>query len=374
MTQQEIEKLFKMYYTRMYRLAVSILYDEDESKDVVSEVFSRLISNDISLRPETTEAYLLMSVRNHCRNVLERKQVRERFLHLQSEDFCESMPSDAEQLRMSELMQIDKQYVAGTYNRFPVQIVSGKGSLVYDENGKEYYAYVAKYPMADEYALYGNMFAVSANTKNSEACMQIITLINTDSEVRNLLQYGIENVNYAIDEDTGVLHRLNQSYMMDIVKTGNCYIAYPEEGLPADYWEDAKVQSNQTLIDPLLGFDYNSRLAEYGYVLDNEQMDWAAQLAATNLAQIEACTDYDDLSSLIENIGLAMDNEIIEITIINQKGQEQAAILNIAKLTNKAYDSSTGVDGEMDPGGESPYTIYYSWLTEFGYLAPEEIQ
>lgn len=112
MTQQEIEKLFKMYHTRMYRLAVSILYDEDESKDVVSEVFSRLISNDISLRPETTEAYLLMSVRNHCRNVLERKQVRERFLHLQSEDFCESMPSDAEQLRMSELMQYIETYLS----------------------------------------------------------------------------------------------------------------------------------------------------------------------------------------------------------------------------------------------------------------------
>lgn len=101
-----------MYYTRMYRLAFSILYDEDESKDVVSEVFSRLISNDISLRPETTEAYLLMSVRNHCRNVLERKQVRERFLHLQSEDFCESMPSDAEQLRMSELMQYIETYLS----------------------------------------------------------------------------------------------------------------------------------------------------------------------------------------------------------------------------------------------------------------------
>lgn len=101
-----------MYYTRMYRLAFSILYDEDESKDVVSEVFSRLISNDISLRPETTEAYLLMSVRNHCRNVLKRKQVRERFLHLQSEDFCESMPSDAEQLRMSELMQYIETYLS----------------------------------------------------------------------------------------------------------------------------------------------------------------------------------------------------------------------------------------------------------------------
>ena len=37
---------------------------------------------------------------------------------------------------------IDKQYVANTYNRFDLQIVSGKGSLVYDENGKEYYLYV----------------------------------------------------------------------------------------------------------------------------------------------------------------------------------------------------------------------------------------
>ena len=39
---------------------------------------------------------------------------------------------------MSNTKIIDKEYVAGTYNRFPVEIVSGKGSYVYDENGKEY--------------------------------------------------------------------------------------------------------------------------------------------------------------------------------------------------------------------------------------------
>ena len=33
---------------------------------------------------------------------------------------------------------IDKQYVASTYARFPLCIKSGKGSLVYDEDGKEY--------------------------------------------------------------------------------------------------------------------------------------------------------------------------------------------------------------------------------------------
>lgn len=32
----------------------------------------------------------------------------------------------------------DKEYVAGTYSRFPVEIVRGSGCLAYDENGKEY--------------------------------------------------------------------------------------------------------------------------------------------------------------------------------------------------------------------------------------------
>ena len=36
------------------------------------------------------------------------------------------------------IQNIDREYVAGTYNRFPVEIVSGKGSLVWDDTGKEY--------------------------------------------------------------------------------------------------------------------------------------------------------------------------------------------------------------------------------------------
>ncbi|MBE6629483.1 MAG: acetylornithine/succinylornithine family transaminase [Ruminococcaceae bacterium] len=39
---------------------------------------------------------------------------------------------------MSELQNLDKAYVANTYARFPVEIVRGKGSKVYDTEGKEY--------------------------------------------------------------------------------------------------------------------------------------------------------------------------------------------------------------------------------------------
>ena len=39
---------------------------------------------------------------------------------------------------MSELKNIDKTYVANTYARFPVEIVSGKGSVLVDSEGKKY--------------------------------------------------------------------------------------------------------------------------------------------------------------------------------------------------------------------------------------------
>ncbi len=39
---------------------------------------------------------------------------------------------------MSDTKKIDKEYIVGTYARFPLEIVRGKGSFVYDENGKEY--------------------------------------------------------------------------------------------------------------------------------------------------------------------------------------------------------------------------------------------
>ena len=36
------------------------------------------------------------------------------------------------------IQELDRQYIAGTYNRFPVEIISGKGSMVRDVNGKSY--------------------------------------------------------------------------------------------------------------------------------------------------------------------------------------------------------------------------------------------
>ena len=39
---------------------------------------------------------------------------------------------------MTNLQLYDKQYIANTYNRFPIELVSGKGSVVIDTEGKKY--------------------------------------------------------------------------------------------------------------------------------------------------------------------------------------------------------------------------------------------
>lgn len=77
MTQKEIEWLFRQHYAQLTRLARSLLYDAEEARDVVSEVFATLLGADIA--PRNVEGYLSMSVRNRCMNLLEHKSVRAKF-------------------------------------------------------------------------------------------------------------------------------------------------------------------------------------------------------------------------------------------------------------------------------------------------------
>lgn len=62
----EIQRLFGQHYAKMYRVARSILYDKQESEDVVSDIFESLLHGQTVLLPDTEENYLLTSVRNQC--------------------------------------------------------------------------------------------------------------------------------------------------------------------------------------------------------------------------------------------------------------------------------------------------------------------
>ena len=80
--QGKLEALFKQHYRRMYRLATILLHDDVESKDVVHDIFARLLDDYRDIREETAESYLLTSVRNRCLNVIRSRQIQERVEHL----------------------------------------------------------------------------------------------------------------------------------------------------------------------------------------------------------------------------------------------------------------------------------------------------
>ncbi|MCR5780436.1 MAG: sigma-70 family RNA polymerase sigma factor [Bacteroidaceae bacterium] len=66
MKQEIIQQLFRQHYDKMQRVARSLLYDEQESEDVVSDIFESLLQGKIALIPGAEERYLLTSVRNRC--------------------------------------------------------------------------------------------------------------------------------------------------------------------------------------------------------------------------------------------------------------------------------------------------------------------
>lgn len=251
-----------------------------------------------------------------------------------------------------------------------VKIDYEENGVYVGEDGREYYVVIAEYPEATEEELYGNMFAVYAESAYLSRAMEVITRLNTNTELRNLLQYGIRGKHYELNED-GTAHLLTSSekdygtYRMDIEKTGNCFIAAPEEGNP-DAWTYAKIQNNDSLINPLLGFDFNTLMAEKESQLDTILIDRLNELSAEAMGLLQECADKATLSDLLNN----------DVDGLKKKYTSSSGDSKLTKALNSAYDPEMPLGPEVpaeeqtpDSSGDSPYTIYMSWLNTYGYLA-----
>ena len=66
MEREAVKRLFLQHYGKMQRVARTLLYDEQESEDVCSDIFESLLRGETVLLPGTEERYLMTSVRNRC--------------------------------------------------------------------------------------------------------------------------------------------------------------------------------------------------------------------------------------------------------------------------------------------------------------------
>lgn len=76
----DIEPLFKAHFSRMLRLSVALLHDDDLARDVVRDVFLKLLEGIPA--GAVTEGYLLKAVRNRCLNHIRNCEIHRRIAGL----------------------------------------------------------------------------------------------------------------------------------------------------------------------------------------------------------------------------------------------------------------------------------------------------
>jgi len=223
---------------------------------------------------------------------------------------------------------------------FAMTVVKG-GYDVYTENCENYYVKLLECPRASEESLYSNMFCVNNLEDNIARSMEIITFFNTVPEARNILQYGVENENYYID-DNGILHRYNESYMMDIAKTGNIFMAHPEEGLPTNYWENSIKHNSDADVIPILGFKIEDDMN-----LDIASINKLNGLADSYKERLEACTTIEEVEAFIA----AVNAEI-------KANEDYLFIIKSDYYVEDATDSTT----------YPLFYYYWNWLDDNGFV------
>ena len=175
---------------------------------------------------------------------------------------------------------------------FASAIVKGGAELA-ASYADDYYVVILEYPHTDDEALCANLIGVSSGTVSLSRSMDVVELITTNEEFRNLLQYGQELIDYKIDKETSQIVRTTGNYMMDINVTGNVFMAYPEEGEPANKWTYAKAQNLDSLYTP------TSDLTIRGSSIDFSIIDEIKAMSVEYKARLDACTTVDEFDAFI---------------------------------------------------------------------------
>ncbi len=103
----------------------------------------------------------------------------------------------------------------------------------------------------------GAVMTISASTQHPKECMAFLNLINTDAEVRNLLNFGIEGVHYELDAKGQVLQDPARRYVGVQYTQGNWFLLHTLGGdnpEPLDKWEQYRAFNAAAQKSEALGF------------------------------------------------------------------------------------------------------------------------
>ena len=214
--------------------------------------------------------------------------------------------------------------------RFAVGVVAGDPVSI-AEYADEYYISVYANPVFDEETIYDAMFAVSEYSKDISRSMEIITCINTDKELRTVLQYGVEGIHWEYDDpDTKeTISIISDDYKMELHETGNVFMTYPGEGLPMEYWDAYLIQNQEAVSSPYIKMpDYFSE--ENGNL---DLLEEYEKLCKEYKAKIDAVTGENFNAEIKALLAELQNNEVMQ-KLLDEEDED-----SLISFYNKWHDS-----------------------------------
>lgn len=200
--------------------------------------------------------------------------------------------------------------------KFAVGVIAGNAQTI-AEYQDDYYVSVYASPIFDAEDVYAGMFAVSAYTKNASRAMEIITCINTDKELRTILQYGVEGVHWAYEDDDTkeTIKIISDEYGMELQETGNVFMTYPGEGISMDYWTPFLTQNNDAGSSPYM------KLKSFVTDENEELLAELAKLNAEYKAKLDALTSENFNAGLKEIKNELLYNETL-VDLLDEENED----------------------------------------------------
>ncbi len=232
-------------------------------------------------------------------------------------------------------------FAADTENtdEFGVAILTGSYESM-AEYADRYAVKVLSYPTLDDEDVYDAMFAVTSYTADLSRSLEVLALIYTDTEAKNILQYGVEGVHYEFDDD-GNFVVISDKYCMDNNKTGNAFLAYTTADMPADVWENAKLTNLDSRVYPFFGLE-----TAWSGVGANHISN-VRQISNVFFDDMENCRNSAELKAFMEAAQLVLDeNETFQTAIGNPPEIDPSEIIPGEEIVE---DLTT------------PYKVYSQW-------------
>ncbi len=258
-----------------------------------------------------------------------------------------------------------------------IKVVKGSWEEKAQYEAQGYEVMVVQYPQLTDAEIYSSMFGIGAYSVSETRAAEILTYLNTDAEIRNILQYGIVDVNYTLEtvtvnEKDYVYAKATKDnlYLMDLEKTGNTLIAYPNDPDDVLRLEYDKKQNFEMVASPTLGLNFSAV-----FKLDEDNVRVMNAVSAKLKAAIDNMTTAAEVETLYLRAHAASESDWNMVYLIREHIGEGVTYINAAgetvEVTNamirKAIISMRRDALEENLEAlQSPYALYLDWFDREG--------